>query len=142
MGYREYTDDDVIRAAARVFSIAGLLRAINLKPTGGNYIHAKKTLQRLAIDTSHWTGQLWNKGERLKNWQDYTKVEKLKKHLLRERGIQCENCKLFTWLDKPITLEVEHLDGDRTNNHIDNLKLLCPNCHSYTRTWRRRKSSL
>lgn len=60
--------------------------------------------------------------------------------LLRERGHQCESCKLMTWLDLPITLELEHIDGNNQNNIKTNLKLLCPNCHSQTETWKGKNS--
>ena len=40
------------------------------------------------------------------------------------------------WLGKPITLEVHHKDGNHQNNELENLQLLCPNCHSYTDNWR------
>ena len=56
----------------------------------------------------------------------------LKKYLIPIRGNQCECCKNTTWLNQPITLQVHHIDGDKTNNELDNLQLLCPNCHSYT----------
>lgn len=55
-----------------------------------------------------------------------------------EQDFLCNLCKLKTWLDKPITLELEHKDGDRNNNIRENLECLCPNCHSYTPTWRGR----
>jgi len=142
MTYREYTDQDIVEAAKKVKSIAGLLRQLGLKPAGGNFAHAKKNLQRLNINTDHWTGRAWNKDEKLKDWKDYARATNLKKHLIRKKGHQCENCKLTEWLKKPITLEIEHIDGNRTNNSFKNLKLLCPNCHSYTKTWRRKKSSL
>lgn len=57
--------------------------------------------------------------------------------LINERGHQCESCLLTEWKQLPITLELEHVDGDRNNNSRDNLKLLCPNCHSQTDTWKR-----
>lgn len=60
-----------------------------------------------------------------------------KNALIKERGYKCECCGLSTWMDKPITLELEHTDGDRKNNTKENLKILCPNCHSQTPTWRR-----
>lgn len=63
-----------------------------------------------------------------------------KNALLLERGHKCEICNLTEWLGKPITIELEHSDGDRNNNNKDNLKLLCPNCHSQTKTWRRAKT--
>lgn len=48
------------------------------------------------------------------------------------RGHKCEICFNSSWLNKPINLEVHHIDGDNTNNELKNLQLLCPNCHSYT----------
>lgn len=136
--YRDYSDSDIIKYAKEVTSLAGLLKKLGLRPSGGNYANFKRHLQRLDIDCGHWTGQAWNKDQRLKNWQDYTHSEYLKKHLLKERGQACETCELTEWLGQPITIELEHIDGDKTNNKLDNLKLLCPNCHSYTPTWRRR----
>lgn len=139
--YRGYTDKDIITEAAKQKSMGGLLKALGLKPVGGNYINMKKNLQRLDVDTAHWTGQAWNRGERLKDYSDYTRVVHLKKHLISERGHRCEECHISIWRDKIITLEVDHIDGDRTNNDEENLKLLCPNCHSQTPTWRNRKGS-
>lgn len=52
------------------------------------------------------------------------------------RGYECENCGISTWQDETIPLEVHHIDGNTTNNQLDNLMLLCPNCHSLTKTWR------
>lgn len=56
----------------------------------------------------------------------------LNKHLIKLRSRQCECCHNTEWLGKPINLQVHHIDGDRTNNTLENLQLLCPNCHSYT----------
>lgn len=64
---------------------------------------------------------------------------KLLKELLKLRPQQCECCKLTEWLNKPIKLEVHHIDGDNTNNVLENLQLLCPNCHSYTDSWCKNK---
>lgn len=61
-----------------------------------------------------------------------------KKVLIQERGNVCESCGLSEWLNKPIILELEHCDGNNRNNAKENLKLLCPNCHSLTNTWRGR----
>jgi HNH endonuclease len=137
--YRAYTEADVIEAAKKATSIATLLKAIGLKPAGGNYIHIQRIIQRLKIDTSHWTGKGWNKSKQLKNWSQYTRVKSLKKHLINARGHKCEKCCLTHWLDYDIVLEVHHIDGDRTNNQIDNLQLLCCNCHATTSNWRNKK---
>lgn len=137
--YREYTDEDVIKHANEVFSIAGVLEKLNLKKSGGNYAHMKKTLQRLNIDCSHWTGQGWSKDQQLKDWSSYSKISSLKKHLINDRKNCCENCLNSKWLELDIPLEIHHVDGDRTNNSLDNLKLLCPNCHAFTDNYRNKK---
>lgn len=136
--YRAYSDDDVIKYAATVTSMAQLLKELNLVIAGGNYVNMKKTLQRLHVDCSHWTGQAWNEGQRLKDWSKYSKMEHLKKHLIKERGHRCEKCGLTEWFKLPIPLEIEHKNGDRTDNRKQNLQLLCCNCHSLTPTWRGR----
>lgn len=56
----------------------------------------------------------------------------LLKPLIKLRGHKCENCQNTEWLNKPINLQVHHIDGDKTNNCLENLQLLCLNCHSYT----------
>jgi hypothetical protein len=64
----------------------------------------------------------------------------LRIHLIRNNilGDCCNKCKLTDWQNQPITLEVEHIDGDKWNNKRDNLELLCPNCHSQTATYKRK----
>lgn len=60
--------------------------------------------------------------------------------LINLRGYKCEECGCYEWLNKPIPLEVHHCDGDHLNNALDNLKILCPNCHSLTDNFRNRNS--
>lgn len=137
--YLEYTNEDVINYAKEVKSIAGLLKKLGLRVAGGNYSNMKRKLQKLNVDTSHWTGQGWSKDQQLKDWSDYTAVASSKPHLIKLRGHKCECCHNTTWLDDPIALEVHHIDGDRTNNNYNNLQLLCPNCHARTESYRRPK---
>jgi hypothetical protein len=139
--YRQYTDQDVINSSKEVKSIAELLRKLNLKEAGGNYAHIKKTLQRLKINTDHWTGQGWSKGQQKKDWSQYSKVGHFKKHLIKKKGHKCENCDLTEWQKQPIVLEVHHEDGDRTHNDFSNLKLLCCNCHALTNNWRNKNKN-
>lgn len=60
----------------------------------------------------------------------------LKKYLTRKRGYKCEWCDVSEWRNEPITLECDHIDGNPDNNLPNNLRLLCPNCHSQTPTFR------
>lgn len=63
---------------------------------------------------------------------------KLKKRLLKEnvKLHRCESCGLDKWLSKPIPLELHHIDGNRYNNSLENISLLCPNCHALTENYR------
>ena len=55
-----------------------------------------------------------------------------RKYLAEERGYKCEVCNVSEWQNKSITLHVDHINGDPSNDHPDNLRLICPNCHSQT----------
>lgn len=63
---------------------------------------------------------------------------KLRHRLLEESYFQykCYSCNLTEWLNKPIPLELEHIDGNSSNHKLENLTLLCPNCHAFTTTYR------
>ena len=69
---------------------------------------------------------------------------KLKKRLISEGVIKpvCEICNISEWLNKPIPLELHHVDGNRHNHFLGNLKLLCPNCHSQTDTFRAKNKKI
>lgn len=77
---------------------------------------------------------------RIKSTEEAKSKDSIRAFLIRKRGNRCERCQLETWQGQKITLEMDHIDGDKKNNKEKNLKLLCPNCHSLTPTWRRRKS--
>lgn len=81
--------------------------------------------------------------EVVENTQKNSITGALKRFLLKE-GIKehkCEECGLNEWNKKPLSLELDHTDGIRSNNRLENLKLLCPNCHSQTETWRGRNKN-
>lgn len=139
MSSNRYTHEQIVETSKNVKSMSGLLKGLGLRPTGGNYLHMKRKLQQLNVDTSHWTGQAWNREQRLKDWSSYTKCVCIKKHLLKIRSHKCESCQLTDWNGDQIPIELHHKDGDRTNNCLENLQLLCPNCHAMTDNWRRSK---
>lgn len=59
----------------------------------------------------------------------------LRRHISEERGYVCSECGISEWNGKPITLQVDHVDGNPGNNQPVNLRLVCPNCHSQTSTF-------
>jgi hypothetical protein len=74
-----------------------------------------------------------------RNWET-AHISSIKKWYKEEMNDICEECGVGDWNGKRLPKEVDHIDGDTNNNSKDNLKLLCPNCHSQTDTWRKRKT--
>ena len=144
------TKEEYEEAAKKSLSIAQMCRELGIKPIGGNYRVIHNKIKEYNLDISHFTGKAWNQGKRYrqinkaKPLDDILKENsfynsyKLKKRLL-ESGLKeyiCESCKNTEWLGKPINLELHHINGDHNDNRLENLQLLCPNCHSYTETYR------
>lgn len=144
--WRTIPEETIKQAVAESFSFRELASKLGYSLTGGSTMTSlKKMCQELKLDTSHFKGQGWNKGN-----YDYSSFSENspKKNgkttlnpLIALRGRRCENCGLEEWLGQPINLQIHHIDGDRTNNSLDNLKLLCPNCHSYTSNFARKNTT-
>jgi hypothetical protein len=82
--------------------------------------------------------------EILSGLHPYYQTNKLRIRLIKE-GIkkeQCEICKIETWLGKHVSLELDHIDGDSTNHKLKNLRIICPNCHSQTETYRSKNKKI
>jgi hypothetical protein len=58
--------------------------------------------------------------------------ETLRKHIIQQRGERCERCCLSKWQGSPIPVDLHHIDGNNENNAVENLSLLCKNCHALT----------
>lgn len=121
------------------------LREKNSKSLKSAYTNGKRVSGRVVYDSlPESTKQKMsasNRGRHNTNFtydSDYRSGNK--RFLITERGHRCESCKLEEWLGTPITLEIDHIDGNRRNNTKENLRLVCPNCHSKSPTWRRKKT--
>jgi Zn finger protein HypA/HybF involved in hydrogenase expression len=77
----------------------------------------------------------------LKAEYDSLSYERLKKRIVLEQVQKCNHCGIYEWNGKPIVLELEHKDGNHSNNERENLEAICPNCHSQTNTWRGRNKT-
>jgi len=120
-------------------------RVLNITPATGSQTHIKNTASRLGLDFSHFKGQAWSRGKVFeKKPIEFYLVKgstiishKLKLRLIHE-GIKewrCEQCKRKLWRGSPIPLELRHINGIRNDNRIENLKILCPNCHAQTNNY-------
>ena len=83
--------------------------------------------------------QAHNRDKELKPYGELISNYHIKKRLIKLLGHRCSNCKLSSWLGNPIPLELDHINGDNRDNSKENLRLLCPNCHSLTPTFRNKK---
>lgn len=150
MKTKRWTESQLKKTASESYSIRQVLKKIGLKEAGGNYTQIKKYLLLFNIDTSHFRGKAWNKGLKgigkpvlsLKkilvknsNFQSY----KLKKRLFSAK-LKPEHCEICGWAEKTpdgrLPIELDHINGDRKDNRLVNLRILCPNCHSLQLTHR------
>ena len=118
--------------------------------SGRGYDIIKRRCQELNLSVSHF--QLFGKNTNNKikyKLQDilvknssYTNMTKLKERVLREGLItyQCEQCgNTGEWNDKKLVLQLDHINGNHFDNRLENLRMLCPNCHSQTDTFTSRQ---
>ena len=142
--WERFTRQEIEQFVKESYSYAQLAKKIgydNANNNGSAYRTAHQMVEDLNLNTSHFKGQGWNKnnfdysrfryGNKIKSSQALQAIVAL-------RGHKCENCGLTEWLDNPIPLEVHHLDGQELNSELENLILLCPNCHSLTDNYRGR----
>ena len=137
--YTNWKKETLEEIVAKSSSFAECLRHMGLVQAGGNYANLQRNIDKYNITTSHMIGQAHNKGKEIKVFDNLIKPSSIKKRLISEYGNICQKCNIESWNGLPLTLELEHIDGNNRNNSKENLTLLCPNCHSQTPTWRNRK---
>nr|WP_082043111.1 HNH endonuclease signature motif containing protein [Rhodococcus sp. MEB064] len=151
-----HSEEKLRNAVSQSVSIAGVLRYLGVAPTGDSHAHISRRITRLRFDTSHFTGQAHRKGVPAGNRQTALDIlvvrppgsARAKPHHLRraltESGVpeRCRGCGLgTTWNGSRLRLHVDHVDGNYFDCRLANLRYLCPNCHSQTATWARRRDS-
>ena len=149
---KRYIKEELEEAVLKSFSWANVAKLMNKSITGGSITHLKKAAIRFKINYEHFTGQGWRKNKEFPNKkrdiQDYLSnkfrinSDKLRKRLIKEKikENKCEICGLNKWNGEDIPLELDHINSNHNDNRIENLQILCPNCHSIETIKRRRKS--
>jgi hypothetical protein len=141
-GLRELVQDST--------SYADVMRGLGLEVNDTNHRRVRRAVARLGLDASHFKRRSWGQPERpaptpiahrilivLPDHAGRTNGTQLHR-ALSEMGVPyaCEGCgNTGEWLGQPITLQIDHIDGDWSDDRQENLRLLCPNCHAITTTW-------
>jgi predicted RNA-binding Zn-ribbon protein involved in translation (DUF1610 family) len=146
MGWK-YTEEMLRDAVAVSRSVAGVLRHLGIVQSGGMHAHISRSIRKYGIDTSHFTGQGWRRDREFPDPRPPQEVlrllppgsprangQRLRKALLRlGRPYVCEQCgNDGTWQAGKLVLHVDHMDGNYLDCRPENLRFLCPNCHSQT----------
>ena len=125
-------------------NLTEVLEHLKIPRQGNNSSTLKRILDQNQIDYSHFTGRARNYAKaNTTKIQDYldNKVKitscKLKEKLIKEglKENRCEVCGITEWQGKLIVCQLHHKDGNNQNNNLDNLQILCPNCHSQTESY-------
>ena len=155
MNNRKWNKLELQEAVSKSSKMIEVLNRLGLQVAGGNYETIKWWIKKYELDTSHFSRLNPMKGKNyvgpLKRELNTILVEnskyssyKLKNRLIKEKILKekCCGCKKTIWNsrltngeNKKIPLELEHKNGNHFDNRLENLELLCPNCHSFTETY-------
>lgn len=140
-----YTDEQLADAVRKSQSVAGVMRVLGVRPSGGSHSHITRRIQRADLDTGHFTRQAHNKGKTAYNRKTAADIlvlrpdggsrqhaEQLRRALV-EVGIPyvCARCELGPrWQGEKLTLQVDHINDNWLDDRQENLQFLCPNCHA------------
>lgn len=147
---KDIPDCNVIAECKNNISIKAVLTSLNLNFSNGSNVRwIKAKIKALNIDTSHFLGKGYLKGKshswnKKKEFEEifvenskFSSTKNIKKILLSKKLLEykCYHCGITEWNSKEISLQLEHINGVNNDNRVDNLTLLCPNCHSQTSTF-------
>ena len=149
---RTWKLEQLIEGVRTSTSFRQVLGKLGLREAGGNYIQLKKYVRDNNLDTSHFRGKAWNKGLRIfvrprfpleQILKEKTEFPTFKLKLrLWKAGLKPRYCEECGWAqetkDGYLPLELDHISGDHMDNRLENLRILCPNCHSLKPTHRGR----
>ncbi|MEV8548920.1 HNH endonuclease signature motif containing protein [Streptomyces glaucescens] len=148
-------DDELRAAVACSESYADVMRRLGLDVGYAHHRRIRRRVTELGLDTSHFKRRTWGSAQpspTRSGARDVLTVlppgsarpKRDRLHAaLRHLGVpyRCASCgNDGAWLGQPITLQIDHIDGNWLDNRPQNLRYLCPNCHALTATWCRRKS--
>jgi len=138
------TRDKLLKAVEGSYSMAEVVRKLGLNKSKNTYSTLKKEIEFYNIKT-HFRKRNRNTIP-YENREIYCENSTYDRTTLRNRIIkenilkyQCYECGIVNWNDKKLSLQLDHINGIPNDHRIENLRFLCPNCHSQTKTWGNKK---
>lgn len=143
----QVTNEEFCNIVAEANSYSDCLRRLGLSTNGGSSTDVlKRRIRELSCDTSHFgskTNAKYPLEDILVEHSTYQGISRLKIRLVREGYLdyKCACCGIDSWRGKPLSLHLDHINGINDDHRIENLRFLCPNCHSQTDTYSGRNKS-
>lgn len=141
----QVSDEEFKNIVSNANSYSDCLRALGLRTSGGSSTDIlKRRIKELNCSIEHFNQTnkksyqaKYSLEEILIENSSYANIASLKKRLIKEGALEykCAICGLTEWLNKPISLQLDHINGINNDHRIENLRFLCPNCHSQTDTF-------
>jgi|SRR5215203_1852833 len=148
---RKYTKEEFIEAWKSARSVAEVGQTLGCNKNGSGYYTLMLAAEELGLNKDHMLGRAWSRGQTgIKNTNSiplkdilvenstYLTTSLLKKRLIKEGLLEntCLECgQLPEWNSKPLVLQLDHINGNRRDNRLENLRILCGHCHSQTDTF-------
>lgn len=146
--FHQISDEQLRSTAVTCRSMSELLQKLGVHRGGGTYSKVLKRILSLGIDVRNQglrgisiKRRKYSTSDVLAGLHPSYATGHVKQRLLEEGVLkyECEMCKIDSWRGEKLSLELDHIDGNPHNHVLSNLRLLCPNCHSQTPTFRNRK---
>jgi len=120
-------------AVEQSFSVVEVIEKLGIKQHGSNHERVREEINKRGLDTSHFDPHARRNTNSKVEHRSVIRKRILKYNLLPYVCAKCGND--GTWCGTKLTLQLDHIDGNSKNNNLDNLRFMCPNCHTQTDTW-------
>lgn len=149
----KFSKEQLLETITNSHSAAEACRKLGLADKSGSTTRLRKYLNHLNIDFSHWTGQLWSKGKTILTDERVSKKRKIEEMFVENSEVsrsyirnlilknnlleyKCKLCNILPfWNNQELVFHLDHINGIRNDHRLENLRWLCPNCHSQTDTY-------